>query len=133
MRQVFTSPRLENVEGIAKMLRDEGIEVRITHGRSYKGAIRGNFNYRDSLRKGPQPAVWVVKSEDQPRAREMLRSAGLLESTRTPGTESFLAPTIHDASASKSATPQQRAFRIKIALLIGISVALVLALSRVFG
>lgn len=132
MRQVFTSPRLENVEGIAKLLRDEGIEVRITHGRSYKGAIRGNFNYRDSLRKGPQPAVWVVKSEDQPRAREMLRNAGLLESTRTPGTDSFLAPSVHEAS-DKTATPQQRAFRIKIALLIGIGVALVLALSRVFG
>lgn len=132
MRQVFTSPRLENVEGIAKLLRDEGIEVRITHGRSYKGAIRGNFNYRDSARKGPQPAVWVVKSEDQPRAREMLRNAGLLESTRTPGTESFLAPSVHEAS-DRTATPQQRAFRIKIALLIGISIALVLALSRVFG
>lgn len=132
MRQVFTSPRLENVEGIAKLLRDEGIEVRITHGRSYKGAIRGNFNYRDSARKGPQPAVWVVKSEDQPRAREMLRNAGLLESTRTPGTESFLAPSVHEAG-DRTATPQQRAFRIKIALLIGISIALVLALSRVFG
>lgn len=132
MRQVFTSPRLENVEGIAKLLRDEGIEVRITHGRSYKGAIRGNFKYRDSQRTGPQPAVWVVKSEDQPRAREMLRNAGLLESTRTPGTESFLAPTVHEAN-DKSASPQQRALRIKIALLIGIGVALVLALSRVFG
>lgn len=131
MRQVFTSPRLENVEGIAKLLRDEGIEIRITHGRSYKGAIRGNFHYRDSLRKGPQPAVWVVKSEDQPRAREMLRNAGLLESTRTPG-GSFLAPSVHEAN-DKSANPQQRAFRIKIALLIAISVALALALSRVFG
>ena len=131
MRQVFTSPRLENVEGIAKVLRDEGIEVRITHGRSYKGTIRGNFNYRDSLRKGPQPAVWVVKSEDQPRAREMLRSAGLLESTRNPG-DSFLAPSVHEGN-DKSGSPQQRAFRIKIALLIAISVALVLALSRVFG
>lgn len=130
MRQVFSSPRLENVEGIAKMLRDEGIEVRITHGRSFKGTIRGDFSYREAMRDGPLPAVWVMNSEDQPRARELLRSAGLFESTRTPG-DSFLAPTVHDTSG-KSASPQQRAFRIKIALLLAIGIATMLTLSRVF-
>lgn len=130
MRQVFSSPRLENVEGIAKMLRDDGIEVRITHGRSFKGTIRGDFSYRDAMRSGPLPAVWVLKSEDQPRARELLRNAGLFESTRTPG-DSFLAPTVHD-TAEKAASPQQRALRIKIALLLAIGIALVLTLSRVF-
>lgn len=131
MRQVFSSPRLENVEGIAKMLRDEGIEVRITHGRSFKGTIRGDFSYRESMRTGPLPAVWVVKSEDQPRARELLRGAGLLETTRTPG-DSFLATTIHEAKPDMPATPQQRAFRLKLALLLAIGIALVLTLSRVF-
>lgn len=131
MRQVFSSPRLENVEGIAKMLRDDGIEVRITHGRSFKGTIRGDFSYREGMRAGPQPAVWVLKSEDQPRARELLRSAGLFESTRTPG-DSFLAPTVHDIAADKVRTPQQRAFRIKIALLLAIGIATVLTLARVF-
>ncbi|HWI24375.1 MAG TPA: pathogenicity-like protein, partial [Lysobacter sp.] len=41
MRQVFSSPRLENVEGIAKFLEEHGIEVRITQGRSYKGGWSG--------------------------------------------------------------------------------------------
>ena len=50
MRQVFSSPRLENVEGIAKMLEDEGIEVRITHGRSYKGGWGGRRSYREGER-----------------------------------------------------------------------------------
>ena len=30
MRQVFSSPRLENVEAVAELLRKEGIEVRIS-------------------------------------------------------------------------------------------------------
>ena len=56
--------------------------MRITNGRSYKGGLRGDFSYRDDSRSEPNPAVWVVKSEDQPRAREILREAGLLDSTR---------------------------------------------------
>ena len=32
MRQVFSSPRLENVEQVARLLEDAGIETRITDG-----------------------------------------------------------------------------------------------------
>ena len=84
MRQVFTSQRLENVEGVADMLRAEGIEVRITNGRSYKGNRRGAFKYT-APRPGPQAAVWVIRSEDQPRARALLREAGLLAITLVMG------------------------------------------------
>ena len=38
MRQVFSSPRLENVERVSQLLEEAGIETRITHGRSYKGS-----------------------------------------------------------------------------------------------
>jgi hypothetical protein len=125
MRQVFASPRLENVEGIAQFLEAQGIEVRITHGRSYKGGWGGRRTYRDS-EGGPLPAVWVVKSEDQPRARQLLREAGLLDSTRGGGSDSFLAPSVHVGSTEPGvAKPpaQKRAFRYKIGLLIAIVVA----------
>ncbi|HKN78443.1 MAG TPA: hypothetical protein VJW16_04680 [Lysobacter sp.] len=125
MRQVFASPRLENVEGIAQFLEAQGIEVRITHGRSYKGGWGGRRTYRDS-EGGPLPAVWVVKSEDQPRARQLLREAGLLDSTRGGGSDSFLAPSAHVGSTEPgTAKPpaQKRAFRYKIGLLIAIVVA----------
>src|SRR3546814_1043138 len=71
MRKVFTSARLENVERVAKLLEDDGIEVRITNGRSYKGGIHGNFSYRGEGNKMPE--VWVVRSADQPRARDAAR------------------------------------------------------------
>lgn len=127
MRQVFTSPRIENVEGVAAMLRAAGIETRITNGRSWRGAIRGNFSYRDDerARQGPQPAVWIVNAEDQPRARELLRDAGLLDSTRTPQ-DSFLSPTMH---AREGGDPsRKRALRLKLGLLLVIAIALALAL-----
>ena len=127
MRQVFSSPRLENVEGIAKMLEDNGIEVRITHGRSYKGGWGGRRTYRDAA-GGQIPAVWVLRSEDQPKARQLLREAGLFDSTRA-GSDSFLPPLVHSGEIEVRATPapQKRAFRYKIALLIAIVVAVGLA------
>jgi hypothetical protein len=70
--------------------------------------------------------VWVVKSEDQPRARQLLREAGLLDSTRGGGSDSFLAPSVHVGSTEPGAAKppaQKRAFRYKIGLLIAIVVA----------
>jgi len=81
MRQVFSSPRLENVERLATVMREAGIEVQVTGGRSYKGGRRRQFSYRDSPRSEESAAVWVVRSEDLPAARQILRDAGLLSST----------------------------------------------------
>jgi hypothetical protein len=86
MRQVFSSPRLENVEGVARLLNEQGIETHISQSRSYKGQRRGTFSYAQSGRADTSqwPAVWIVRAEDQPRARELLREAGLLTATSKP-------------------------------------------------
>ena len=83
MRSVFTSARLENVEAVARMLREAGIEVKVSNDRSYKGKRRSNFSYRDSaVKQEPDPQVWVIKAEDQPKARAMLREAGLFQDSK---------------------------------------------------
>ncbi|HEY0504947.1 MAG TPA: hypothetical protein VGD42_15810 [Lysobacter sp.] len=124
MRQVFSSQRLENVERVAQMLRDADIEVRITNGRSYKGGRRGTFSYSDEA--GPKPAVWVVRSDDTVRAREILRDAGLLETTR----ESFAGPSfrLDSEDTPAKAKAQSRMLRIKLVLMAGIVVVGVLAI-----
>ena len=117
MRRIFASPRLENVEGVARLLEEQGIEVRITDGRSYRGGIRGNFSYRDDAREGPEPAVWIVNAEDQPRARELLREAGLLATTRsysglpTPATQAL-------PSRFEEGGANRWAWRVRIGLLL---------------
>lgn len=128
MRQVFTSQRLENVEGVAELLRDDGIEVRITDGRSYKGNRRGTFKYSqpDAAR---QPAVWVIRSEDQPRARALLRGAGLLVDTRRTGAFAGTDPP-GPADGKAAPDPQRRAMRIKILLIIAIVVVIALQYLR---
>jgi hypothetical protein len=122
MRQVFTSPRLENVEGVVQLLRDAGIEVRVTQGRSFEGKRRRQFSYRDN--DAPQPAVWVVNSADQVRARAILRDAGLLDTTR-PGDTGKANPFRFDPQ-TQAVKPQKRVLLVKVALLGGIVVVLIL-------
>ncbi|RZA19838.1 MAG: hypothetical protein EOP93_07670 [Lysobacteraceae bacterium] len=131
MRQVFTSARLENVEAVAELLRAEGIEVRITNDRSYRGNRRSNFSYREQGASSPQPAVWIVNADDQPRGRQLLRDAGLLESSRA-GESSYLPLSVleGDKKASKAGT-SSRAMRIKLGLLALIVVVIWLMVSTV--
>lgn len=126
MRQVFTSARLENVERVARFLEDAGIEVRITNGRSYKGAIHGNFTYRDDDKK--KPAVWIIRSEDQPVARAMLRDAGLMDSSRN-APDSYLAMSFRGTNPDPGgrSDAQRRASRIKLGLLVVIAAIIALA------
>jgi len=122
MRKVFASQRLENVEAVAKLLEHDGIEVRIEHPRSFRSAIRGNFSYLDNgKRNPPQPAVWVVRSDDQPRARALMREAGLLQdTTRDPAMRlNFAAP---NQTAAK-----KRISRLRYGLL-ALALALVIVL-----
>ncbi len=126
MRQVFSSPRLENVERVAQLLEDAGIQTRVTHGRSYRGGLRGNFSSREGAESKPVPAVWVVRSEDQPRARAMLREQGLLDSTR--GDTGYRLPTFRtEEPEARGDAGRRRVFRMKLGLLAVIAVVLGMA------
>jgi len=126
MRQVFSSPRLENVERVAALLREAGIEVQILNGRSYKGNRRSNFSYREDA-GGPRPAVWVTRSDEQPRARELLREAGLLQSQ--PSARSYLqqADVVFAPAAEAPRKGMSRASKVRYTLIGG--AVLVIALS----
>ena len=82
MRQIFSSQRVETAEGVATRLREQGIEVQVTNGHSYRSRRSGQFSYAEPAAANQQPAEWVRLPEDQPRARELLREAGLLATSR---------------------------------------------------
>ena len=129
MRQVFTSGRLENVEGVAQLLRDAGIEIKVVGERGYRQVSRREFSYVGKQRDvSEQPSVMVINSDDYKRARELLHEAGLLESTAPA---SYLPETLQVKEAPTS-TPQQRIFRIKLVLLAVLGGLVLLSLLRVF-
>jgi hypothetical protein len=126
MRQIFSSQRVETVEGVAELLRSHDIQVKVTNGRSYKTRRRGQFSYTDLGNAGTYPAVWVVRADDQPRAREILRDARLLDTTRRdhPTAEFAFRDDVQESTGGRS-----WAWRIRIALLVVIAgVALVIGL-----
>ncbi len=124
MRKVFSSHRLENTEGVAELLRGAGIESRILNGRSYKGNRRRTFSYADT--STPKSEVWVVRSDDQHQARELLREAGLIDTTRPTG--GYTTPTFRsEVELAEARSPmRKKLFRIKLGVL-GLIAAVVVA------
>lgn len=135
MRQVFTSNRLENVEQVAQILRDAGIEVRVTNGRSYNSGRRRTFSYTDRSTGTTPPAVWVVRSADRPRARELMQELGFSLPTTRP-THSYL-PGPESGSIVQDAKPaptvrQRKISRYRLLLLAVIAFLVMLVMLRMF-
>ena len=126
MRQVYTSLRVETVEGVAKLLKDAGIEVHIANGRSYHSKRGGQFSYAEPMQPKQQPSLWVKRAEDQPRAREILREAGLIASSRQGQPPALLFAT----PAAETAGKRPLAWKIRIALLVAIAVAAMVTIVR---
>lgn len=127
MRQVFTSLRIETVEGVVRLLEDAGIEVYLANGRSYHSKRGGQFSYAEPMKLKQQPSVWVRRAEDQPRAREILREAGLLATTRPTQNEPWV---FAGEAAPEEKSKRPLAWRIRIALLIAIAIAALVTILR---
>jgi hypothetical protein len=82
MRQIYTSPRVENVERIVTLLGEQGIETRVTNHRSWAGRDYKRSSYTARTDSSEWPQVWIVKAEDQPKARALLREAGIAPAVR---------------------------------------------------
>jgi hypothetical protein len=113
MRQMFSSPRLENVEAVAKLFEEAGIEHKISEGRGYKKVSRREFSYVEKNNNANLPAIWVIKSEDYKRAREMLHDMGLEEGAPA----SSYVPEVLQFKQAEKVDPQARLMRVKVTLL----------------
>lgn len=76
MRQIYTSPRLENIERMVALLAEHGIETRVTEKPAYQRPSYSRPSFRDSNTQA-WPKVWIVDADDLPRARELLRGMGI--------------------------------------------------------
>lgn len=82
MRQVYASPRGENVDRVEAMLNEAGIATRVVNRDKLNRGRFQKFSYREQGGSKDWPAVQIVSAEDMPKARELLRAAGLMGSTR---------------------------------------------------
>ncbi|RXR05270.1 pathogenicity-like protein [Pseudoxanthomonas composti] len=126
MRQIFSSQRVETVEGVAKLLTEAGVDVYVTNGRSYQSKRSGRFSYSDPTPSKDRPTVWVRHADDQPRARELLREAGLMESTRPDQRRSSQYAPLPTEAAPK----RNWAWRIRLVLMACIAAAAIATFMR---
>ncbi len=82
MRQVYASPRNENVERVEALLNGAGIATRVVNRDKLNRDRFQRFSYREPTNSKEWPGVQIVSAEDLPKARELLRAAGLMTSTR---------------------------------------------------
>lgn len=82
MRQIYSSQRLENVDKVEVLMHEAGVETYVSGRDKLRRDRRRRFSYTERGQQGEWPAVWVVNADDLPKAREIMRDAGLMGSTR---------------------------------------------------
>jgi hypothetical protein len=78
MRQIYTSPRQENIDAVVALMAEHGIEATVANRSNYNRPTWQRFSYtqrqdtRDSWAQ-----VWITSADDYTRARTLLRELGI--------------------------------------------------------
>jgi hypothetical protein len=127
MRQVFTSPRMENIDRVVELLNAAGIATHIGNRSVYQGSNFKRFSYSARVDSSAWPQVWVVRSDDQVQARALLREAGLEPATR------FSAELALERSTLGTKPLVAKFSYLRVLLLIGLAVSMIVAALRMSG
>lgn len=128
MRQLYTSPRPENIDRVAALLAEHGIECSIENRSNWNKRSYERFSYsqrKDNRDRWEQ--VWVKKADDYTQARTLLRELGI-EPVIRHGEELALA---------RNPTPDLRrrgvANRVRRIVMLAVAGAFVLVMLRYMG
>lgn len=78
MRQLYTSPRQENIDRVVALMTEHGIETKVTNRSNWNRPTYQRFSYsqrnndRDSW-----PQLWITRADDYTQARALLRELGI--------------------------------------------------------
>ena len=128
MRQLYTSPRQENIDRVAALLAEKGIECTITNRSNWKKPSYQRFSYsqrhedRDSW-----PQVWVNRADDYTEARTVLKELGI-EPVIRHGEELALA-----RNPTPEASQKSMATRIRRIVMLAVAGAFVVLMLRYMG
>ncbi|AVP98999.1 hypothetical protein C7S18_18260 [Ahniella affigens] len=119
MRQIYSSQRLENVDKVEALMQEADIETYVSGRDKLRRDRRRRFSYTERGQQGEWPAVWVVNADDLPKARDIMRDAGLMGSTRPEYAAATTLPT-------RVQTPESLASKVRRGLLILVVVTAVM-------
>lgn len=78
MRQIYTSPRQENIDAVVALMAEHGIEASVVNRSNYNRPSWQRFSYtqrQDNRESWAQ--VWITRADDYTRARTLLRELGI--------------------------------------------------------
>lgn len=78
MRQIYTSPRPENIDTVVALMAEHGIEATVANRSNYNRPTWKRFSYsqqRDDRSSWAQ--VWITRPDDYTQARALLRDIGI--------------------------------------------------------
>lgn len=78
MRQIYTSPRAENIDRVAALMAEQGIAAHIANRSNYRRPTYQRFSYsQQNADRDSWAQVWIEHADDYTKARELLRSLGI--------------------------------------------------------
>ena len=99
MRQIYTSPRPENIDAVIAVMTEHGIETTVLNRSNWNRPGHRRFSYREpASSREDWEQVWISRADDYTRARALLRELGI-------------EPTIRfgeDLAAARNPTPEAR-------------------------
>ncbi len=78
MRQIYTSPRQENIDRVIALMAEHGIETSVANRSNYNRSTWQRFSYsqrQDDRASWPQ--VWITHADDYTKARALLLEIGI--------------------------------------------------------
>ena len=73
MRQIYTSPRPENIDKVVALLKEQGIETTVNNRSNWNRPSYERFSYSQRREnRDSWPQVWVNHADDYTRARNAL-------------------------------------------------------------
>jgi len=128
MRQLYTSPRQENIDRVVALMAEHGIATTVTNRSNWNRPGYRRFSYapRDENREA-WPQVWIDRADDYTRARELLRGLGI-EPVVRHGEELALARNIPPELRRRSV-----ATRVRRIVMLAVAAAFLLLMLRYMG
>ena len=128
MRQLYTSPRQENIDRVVDLLTEKGIETTITNRSNWNKPSYQRFSYSQrNEQRDSWPQVWVNKADDYTQARALLKELGI-EPVVRHGEELALA-----RNPSPERRRQSVANRIRRIVMLAAAGAFVILMLRYMG
>ncbi|QWT18419.1 hypothetical protein KPL74_11770 [Bacillus sp. NP157] len=83
MRQIYTSPRHDNIDRVVALLAEHAIETTVTNRSTFNRPTYQRFSYTDRNNdRSSWPQVWVKHADDFTKARGLLKEIGIEPTVR---------------------------------------------------